>query len=460
MAECDVLVIGAGPGGYPAAIRAAQLGMNVICVEKELLGGVCLNWGCIPSKALLKTAEFAYNVKEASEWGLSIPEHSIDMAAVVKRSRKVSKKFERGVGGLFKKYGVTSMFGTATLIGNGQVSVQGKDGAQTVTAKHIIVATGARARTFPGIEADGERILTYREAIVADDKPESAVIVGSGAIGMEFAYFWRGMGVDVTVVEGLNEILPLEDPDCAAEARKQLAKKGIDFKLGVFVDSVGRDGESCITTLKDGTILKSDKVLLALGITPNVQGIGLEAVGVKTGRGGIEVDASHQTNVAGIYAIGDVCSSGPALAHTAMRQAHVVVERIAGLHVPDVNYGAMPSCTYCQPQVASVGLTEAQATEQGLEFDIGLFPFQANGKAVGARHGEGFTKVLVGKQYGEILGAHIVGAGATEMIAEFVLAMTSESTATLIAETVHAHPTYSEVALEAVANALGISVHI
>ncbi|MFK7926764.1 MAG: dihydrolipoyl dehydrogenase [Myxococcota bacterium] len=457
----DLIVIGAGPGGYPAAIRGAQLGLNVACVEKELLGGVCLNWGCIPSKALLKTAELAHKMRAASDYGLSVGEVEVDFAKVIARSRKVSKRFNKGVGGLFKKYGVNKVAGTATITAAGEVQVTTADGeTETLTAKNIIVATGARARVFPGIEVDGERVMTYRTAIVDTEQPKRLVVLGAGAIGMEFAYFHNAMGTHVTVVEGQDEILPIEDHEMGKEVRRNLAKKGIEFKLGQFVETVTRDGEEVVVTLKGGDTLRADKCLVALGVSPNSEGLGLEALGVSLERGFIAVDASYQTSVPGVFAVGDVCNLGPALAHTATAQAHVCVERIAGHHATDVDYGNMPSCTYCIPQVASVGLTERAAKEQGHRFKVGKFPFMANGKAQGAGSPEGFVKVLIDEEYGEILGAHIVGSDATEMIADFVMARSAEATAELFLNTVHAHPTNGEAMLEAVANAMGVSVHI
>jgi len=455
LATFDVIVIGAGPGGYPAAIRAAQLGLNTACIEKEKLGGVCLNWGCIPSKALLKTAELAAKVRKGADWGLEIPELTVNFPAVIKRSRKVAKRHERGVAGLFKKYGVTSLSGEARITGEGEVSV----GDEVHTAAHIIVATGARARTFPGIEPDGERILTYREAIVRDEPVEAVTVLGAGAIGLEFAYFWRHMGAEVTVIEGTDEILPREDPECAQAARKALAKGGIQFELGTFVDKVERRGEGTRVTMKDGRTFDADLTLVALGITPNTQGLGLEEVGVRLDRGFVPVDANLQTNVAGIYAVGDITPQG-GLAHTATRQGEVCVERIAGHQVPDIDYSNVPSCTYCMPQVASVGLTEAQAREEGIDFRVGRFPFLANGKAQGAMAAEGFVKVLLGEPHGEIVGAHIVGAEATELIGELALARSSECTADEVLYTIHAHPTFGEAVFEAVAEAYGQTVHI
>lgn len=455
MADYDVLVIGAGPGGYPAAIRAAQLGLRTACVEREKLGGVCLNWGCVPSKALLKTAELTHKIQHAADWGLSVPTMDIDFHAVIARSRGVAERHEKGVAGLFKKYGVTPVQGEAKILGPGRVQV----GDHEITADHIVVATGARAKTFPGIEADGSRILTYREAIVRTDRPASATVLGAGAIGLEFAYFWSSMGAQVTVVEGLPEILPREDADVAKEARRHLKKAGIEFKLGTFVDHVGSDGTTTVTRLKDGTELMADITLIALGITPNTEGLGLEQAGVKLDRGFVPVDASMRTNVPGIYAVGDITPHG-GLAHTATRQGELCVERIAGHHEPDIDYSSIPSCTYCQPQVASVGLTEAQAKEQGLQFKVGKFPFLANAKAQGAQSADGFVKVLIGEPHGEIVGAHIVGAEATELIAEFGLARFAELTADEVLATVHAHPTYGEAMYEAVAQAFGRTVHL
>lgn len=459
MEQYDLIVIGGGPGGYPAAIRGAQLGLKTACIEKERLGGVCLNWGCIPSKALLKTAELVHKIRHADDFGLQVGEVTPDYPAVVKRARKVAERFNRGVAGLFKKYGVTHIQGFGTLKGGGRVEVTHDGETRELQARAIVLATGAHARTFPGIEPDGERILTYREAIESDVRPESVTILGAGAIGMEFAYFWNAMGAKVTVVEGLSEVLPVEDPECAAVVRKAMAKTGIDFKLGTLVQEVRRDGDETIVVLRDGTELRSSHTLIALGITPNSSGIGLEELGVKLDRGFVEIDASMRTNVEGLYAVGDLTTRG-GLAHTATAQGHLVAERIAGQAGPDIDYESIPACTYCQPSIASVGLTEEEAKKRGIAYKVGKFPFQANGKAVGAGAAEGFVKVLVGEPHGEIVGAHIVGAEATEMIAEFGLARTNELTTDEILHTVHAHPTNAEVMYEAVAQALGVTVHI
>lgn len=461
MADFDVIVIGAGPGGYPAAIRAAQLGLKTACIEKEKLGGVCLNWGCIPSKALLKTAELANKIRHAADFGLKVGPLEIDFAAVVERSRGVAQRHEKGVGGLFKKYGVTSIMGEARVAGPGQVRL----GSDTHRAGAIIVATGARAKVLPGIEIDGERIVTYREAIVRTTRPNAVTVLGAGAIGLEFAYFWSAMGADVTVIEGLPEILPREDVEVAKEARKRLERLGIQFQLGTFVQTAKREGTGTRVTLQDGKTFDADLVLVALGITPNSGGLGLEEVGVQLDRGFVLVDADMQTNVPGLYAVGDVTTRG-GLAHTATRMGELCVERLAVKagklheHVPDLDYGAVPSCTYCQPQVASVGLTEEAAKKAGIAYKVGKFPFLANGKAQGAGEADGFVKVLLGEKHGEIVGAHIVGYEATEMIAEFTLARSAELTADEILHAIHAHPTFSEAMFEAVAQGLGRTVHI
>lgn len=460
MSEFDVIVIGAGPGGYPSAIRAAQLGFKTACIEREKLGGVCLNWGCVPSKALLKTAELVNKLKKADSWGVEVSEPTIHFDKVVGRSQKIAKRFNKGVAGLFKKYGVTLISGNASFSDDKELIVTNSEGTQTLNAKHIIIATGARARTFPGIEADGDRILTYREAIVLQDQPESITILGAGAIGIEFAYFMNAMGTNVTVIEGLNEILPVEDPELGAELRKNLKKQGIQFQLGEFVKTVENTGKGTTVTLNNGTTFESDLTLVSLGITPNADQLNLDALGVRLSRGFIEVDENFQTSIPGIYAVGDVCSRGPGLAHTATRAAHICVERIAGLEVADLDLDSVPSCTYCQPQVASVGLTEAEAKKRGLSYNVGRFPFMANAKAHGGGAPEGFVKVLVGEQYGEIIGAHIIGSDATEMIANFTMAKTSEATADLFTQTIHAHPTNGEAMMEAVAAALGHTVHM
>ena len=457
--DYDLIVIGAGPGGYPAAIRAAQLGLKTACIERERLGGVCLNWGCIPSKALLKTAELAQKVRHAEDFGLHTGPLTIDFPKVIARSRGIADRFQKGVAGLFKKYKVDALFGDATPTDAHTVVLRGADGERTLTTRHLLLATGARARTFPTIQPDGDRILTYRDAIVLDRLPPSVIILGAGAIGMEFAWFWNAMGARVTLLEGLDEVLPLEDRECGREARRAFERVGIDVRTSTLVDRVERDADGCVVHLRAGEPLHAHTVLVALGITPNSElaatlGCRLDA------RGFVEVDPSHRTSVPDVYAVGDCCNGGPALAHVATRQAHVCVERLAGLHVPDVDYGAMPSCTYCQPQVASVGLTEAALQKANRPYRVGRFPFAANGRSQGAGTPDGFAKVLVDPTTGELLGAHLVGADATELIGEVVLARSGEITAEWLVHTMHAHPTASEAVMEATANALGVGVHL
>jgi dihydrolipoamide dehydrogenase len=456
----DVLVIGSGPGGYLAAILAAQRKLRVGCVEKERLGGVCLNWGCIPSKALLRAAEqYAFIKEEAAAFGLGLDNPRHDWAKVIGRSRKIADQSERGVRFLFKKYGVEVVAGTARLAGGGAVVVSAASGETTLRAKHIIVATGARARLCPGMEADGERVLTYREAIASPVQPESLTVLGSGAICLEFAYFFHNFGTRVTLVEGADRLCPLEDADVSAEILKSFRKSGIEVITGVQCTSARRDGDSAVVKLADGRELRTSHALLAVGVAPNIEGIGLEAAGVATAKGHITVDTSYRTSAAGVYAIGDVCGP-PALAHTAYAEAHVCVARIAGEHTPDVDYANMPAATYCQPQIGSVGLTEAAARAKGLEFTVGRFPLSANGKARAIGASEGFVKVLVGKRHGEILGAHLVGHDVSELLANFVMARGAEVTAEHFLHTVHAHPTVGEAMFEAVAEAVGKGAHL
>jgi dihydrolipoamide dehydrogenase len=452
----DVLVIGSGPGGYLAAILAAQRKLKTACVEKERLGGVCLNWGCIPSKALLKAAEhYRFIAEEAEAFGLSVAGAGFDFRRVIARSRKIADQSERGVKFLFKKHGVETISGTATLAGPGRVRV----GDREITARHIIVATGARARVFPGMEPDGERVLAYREAIAGTTRPESLVILGSGAIGAEFAYFFNSFGTKVTLVEGASRLAPIEDADVGAELQRSFTKQGIACVVGTSCTAVARTATGVLVTLADGRTIEASHALLALGIAPNTDGIGLDAAGVVVERGFVKVDNSYRTNVPGIYAIGDVCGP-PALAHTAYAEAHVCVARIAGEHIPDVDYGNMPAATYCQPQVGSVGLTEEAARAKGLDIRVGKFPFSANGKARAIGASEGFVKVIVGRAHGEILGAHLVGHDVSELLANFVMARGAEVTAEHFHHTVHAHPTLGEALQEAVAEALGVGAHL
>jgi dihydrolipoamide dehydrogenase len=458
-ATFDVVVIGSGPGGYVAAIRAAQLGMSSACVEMEALGGVCLNWGCIPSKALLKSAEYANLARELSTYGIEVGDVTVDVPKIVKRSRRVAKKSEKGVQYLFKKYGVTLIKGRGRLDGDGKISVTDADGkVSNLSARHIIVSTGARARWFPGMEPDGETVVTYREAIVRPKAPMTAIVLGAGAIGLEFAYFYNAMGAKVTLIEAADRVAPLEDEEVSLALEKALTKQGIVIRTGVAADTVRVEDGQAVVTLAGGERLEAELGLLALGVRPNTEDLGLDVAGVRLDqRGFIETDASCATSARGVFAIGDVAGA-PMLAHKASAEAHVCVERLAGHTVSDV--GFIPSGIFCQPQVASFGQTEAELVQSGVAHRVGRFPFAANGKARGTGHIEGFVKVLVGEAFGEILGAHAIGHDVTELLGELVLAAQGEIDAETFLRAVHSHPTTAEAVMEAVAVALGVSVHI
>ncbi len=437
----DLVVVGAGPGGYPAAIRAAQLGLKVACVERERAGGICLNWGCIPTKALLKSADVLRTVQHAAEYGITVSgDVSFDWSKVISRSRGVAERLAKGVEMLFRKYKVTQIAGTASFKGRGKLEVATSTGKIQIEAPKIIVATGARARLIPGIEADGDRIITYRDAMVLPELPKSVVVIGAGAIGVEFADFWRAFGAEVTIVEALPRLVPIEDEEISEALTRAFKKKGINVLTGTKVDGVKIDGKQVQTTVTtpDGksTTLTSERVLVAIGVRANVEGFGLEGMGVQLDRGFIKVDDHYQTTSPGIYAIGD-CAGPPLLAHVAMVEGINCAERIAGHHPKEVNYDAIPGCTYCEPEIASIGKTEAQARAAGLDIAVGRFPFAASGKALGAGHSDGFVKVITNKARGEIVGVHAIGHGVTDLIAEMSLAMTSEATAAALGEAVH-----------------------
>lgn len=461
----DVVVIGAGPGGYPAAIRAAQLGLKVACVEETHWGGICLNWGCIPTKALLKNAEVWQTIsKHAGDFGVTVTGASFDFASVIKRSRAVAEQMNKGIQFLIKKYKVERVDGRGRLAGKGKVEVTGPDGKviKTLEAKHVILATGARARAFPGMEVDRKTVITSKEAMSLPSLPKSLVVIGAGAIGVEFAYFYNALGVKVDVIEALDRLLPVEDDDVSKELAKSFKKQGITTHLGAKVSSAKAHGKGArVVFAKDGVeqTIDADYCLVAVGVTGNIENLGLEAMGVKTDRGAIVVDGFARTNVPGVYAVGDVAGP-PWLAHKATHEAIVCVEAIAGKHPHAFSKDNIPGCTYCQPQVASVGLTERAAKEKGLKYKIGKFPFQVSGKAQAIMHTEGFVKLIIGEEFGEILGAHIIGSEATEMIAEFVLARSLEADAEAIVKTIHAHPTLSEAMMEAAAVAEGECVHL
>lgn len=465
MSEYDVVVIGAGPGGYVAAIRAAQLGLKTAIVDKQWLGGVCLNVGCVPSKALLRNAELAHTLRERSkEFGFSFENLKLDYSAAVKRSRQVSDRLTKGVAFLMKKNKIDVYMGAAKLAGKNTVAVTDAEGkTQELAAKNIIIATGAFSSTIPGVTVDGEKIVSYKEAILQEKLPASVVIIGGGAIGMEFATVWSGYGAKVTVVEMLPRVLPLEDEEVSNELAKAFKKRGVQILAGHKVESVQatENGVKVVVNV-DGqqTTIEAEQALMAIGFKPNSLNIGLEEAGVElTPRKFVKIDEKMQTNVPNIYAIGDV-SGQVLLAHVASAQGVVAAENIAGVETVTLNYTMMPRATYCQPQVASFGYTEAQAKEAGYEIKVGRFPFQANGKALGYGETAGFAKIISDAKTGEILGAHMVGPDVSELLPELTLAQRSELTTAEIARNVHAHPTLSEAIMEAAENAEGHSIHI
>ena len=462
--DYDVAVLGAGPGGYVAAIRAAQLGLKVAIVEKDALGGVCLNVGCIPSKALLKNAEVAYTLqRRAREFGFRFDNLELDYSVAFKRSRQVSQRLVKGVGFLMRKHKIDVLEGTGEINGPTSLKVQLNEGeARELTADKLIIATGARPRSVPGVEIDGKTIITYYEAIMADSLPQRAVIVGGGPIGMEFAYVWANYGVDVTIVEMLAHLLPNEDPEVSEVLEKAYKKLGINYHTGVTVEGIELVDEGAKVSLAGGETLEADQVMMAIGFRPNVEGIGLEGAGVdQSEHGTIKVDDVMRTNVPSIYAIGDVVApEGIMLAHVGSAMGIVAAESIAGHETSALNYRMLPRCTYCIPQVASFGLTEAQAKEAGYEVNVGRFPFQPNGKALGMGEREGFVKIVADARYGELLGASLVGPEVTELLPELTLAYSAELTAEEIARNVHAHPTLSEALMEAAHGVEGEPIHL
>jgi dihydrolipoamide dehydrogenase len=458
----DILIIGAGPGGYVAAIRAAQLGFKVAIVEREHLGGICLNWGCIPTKALLRTAEIYRYMQHAKDFGLSAEKIGFDIAAIVARSRAVAKRLTDGVGFLMKKHKITVIDGTARLTKPGEVKVEGK-GAGTYQAKHVIIATGARPRVLPGIEPDKELIWTYFEAMVPKALPKSLLVIGSGAIGIEFASFYRTLGSEVTIVEVLPQILPAEDEEIALAARKRFEKQGIKILTGTKVTAVEKKKDQVIATVEDAKGAKqtiaAERAISAAGVVGNIENIGLEALGVKTEKGTIQVDGLGRTNVAGVYAIGDVAGP-PMLAHKGQHEGVICTEAIKGLNPHPLDKNKIPGCTYCDPQIASVGLTEKRAKEDGREVRVGRFPFLANGKAIAMGEDQGLVKTIFDKKTGELLGAHMIGAEVTELIQGFVIAMNCETTEEELMNSIFPHPTLSEMMHESVLDAYGRALHI
>lgn len=459
----DVIVIGSGPGGYVAAIRASQLGLKTAIIEKENLGGICLNWGCIPTKALLKSAQVFEYLNHAKDYGISADNIKADFSAVVKRSRDVADGMSKGIQFLMKKNKIDVIMGVATVKPGKKVEVKDKDGkATTLEAKHIIIATGARSRQLPNLPQDGKKIIGYREAMNLPKQPKSLVVVGSGAIGVEFAYFYATMGTKVTIVEYLPNIVPVEDEEVSKQLEKSFKKVGIDIMTDASVESVDTKGEVCkvnVKTKTGNTTLDAEIVLSAVGIQANIENLGLEAVGIATDKGKILTDKYYATNIPGYYAIGD-CVGGQALAHVASAEGITCVEKIAGVHAEPLDYNNIPGCTYCQPEVASVGMTEKQAKEKGYTLKVGKFPFSASGKAKAAGASDGFIKLIFDAKYGELLGAHMIGANVTEMIAEIVAIRKLETTGHELIKTVHPHPTMSEAIMEAAAAAYGEVIHL
>jgi dihydrolipoamide dehydrogenase len=462
--ECDLVVIGSGPGGYVAAIRASQLGLKTICVEKADLGGVCLNIGCIPTKALLKSAEYMNFFGHSADFGFNVEKMDVDFPKVIERSRKVAGQMSSGIGFLFKKNKVQSVFGTAKFINKNTLEITDKDGnlSDTITAKNVIIASGARPKVLPGIEVDRKNIMTSTDALFRTQVPKSIVIMGAGAIGVEFAYFYNAFGSKVTIVEYMDRILPIEDADISKELERHFRKSGMVLKTKSMVKSAKptEDGVEIVIESNGKTeTLVAEAALNAIGIQANIENIGLETIGVQTERGFIKVDNLCKTNVEGVFAIGDVAGA-PWLAHKASAEGIAVSEFIAGHGGNGIDYNNIPGCTYCNPQVASIGLTEEKAKTAGYELKIGKFPFTASGKAHGIGEAKGFVKLIFDAKYGELLGAHMIGPDVTEMIGEVTLARTLEATGQSIFKTIHAHPTLSEAIMEAAAQAYGEAVNI
>jgi dihydrolipoamide dehydrogenase len=455
----DVVVVGTGPGGYVCAIRAAQLGLSVGVVEDDRPGGVCLNWGCIPTKALLRNAEIVNLMERAETFGITVQGMQADYGAAIKRSRGVADRMAKGVEFLFRKNKITLFPGTGSLTGKNAVQVKGKDGVTTLEARRaIVVATGSEPKSLPGVTIDEKTIISSNGAVRNEAKPKSIIVIGAGAVGVEFADVYRSYGVEVTILEALDRVVPIEDQEVSAQLARNLSRRGIQIKTGVKVSAV-TPRPSGVVVETDGGKLEAEQVLMAVGRAARVKGVGLDALGVALERGFVKVSPTMETSVKGIYAIGDVAGP-PLLAHKAMAEGVVAAEAIAGKTPRPIDYGNVPSCTYCRPQVASIGLTEARAREGGREVSVGKFPFTASGKAVAMAETDGFVKVVADKKTGEILGAHIIGPEATEVIHEFAVGRTLEATLEELIHTIHAHPTVSEAALEATLAALGHAIHI
>ncbi len=462
----DLIVIGSGPGGYPAAIRASQLGLKVAIVEREELGGICLNWGCIPTKALLKSAQVFNYINHAADYGIKVKGATADFKGMIDRSRGVADGMSKGISFLMRKNKITVLEGHGSLARGKKVEVKDAKGKTTTyEAKNIILATGARSRSLPNVPMDGKKIIGYREAMTLKKQPKRMVVIGAGAIGVEFAYFYNALGTEVTVVEYMKQgLVPREDADVSKELGKVFKKAGVNILANTAVQSVDTKGKTCKVTVKDNktekeSVIECDVVLSAVGVATNLENLGIETLGIQVEKGLVQVDDFYQTNVPGIYAIGDIVP-GPALAHVATAEAIICVEKIAGQNPEPLDYGNIPSCTYCAPEVASVGYTEAAAKEAGYELKIGKFPFSASGKASAGGVKEGFVKLIFDAKYGELLGAHMVGSNVTEMIAEIVAIRKLETTGHELIKTVHPHPTMSEAVMEAAAAAYGEVIHL
>jgi dihydrolipoamide dehydrogenase len=461
--DFDLIVLGSGPGGYVAAIRASQLGLKTAIIEKESLGGVCLNWGCIPTKALLKSANVFEYIKHAEDYGIEVKDSKVKFDDVIKRSRTVAEGMSKGVQFLMKKNKIEVIMGTGQVKAGKKIEVTDKDGKKKeVSAKNIIIATGGRSRVLPNLKQDGEKIIGYREAMNLKKMPKKMVVVGSGAIGVEFAYFYNAMGVEVTVVEYMPNVVPVEDEDVSKQLAKSFKKSGIKIMTEAEVTKVDTKGKGCkvsVKTKKGEESIEADVVLSAVGVTANIENIGLEDVGIATDKGKIMVNDFYQTNIDGYYAIGD-CVPGQALAHVASAEGIICVEKIAGESPQPLDYNNIPGCTYCSPEIASVGYTEKAAIEAGYDIKVGKFPFSASGKASAAGHKDGFVKMIYDAKYGELLGAHMIGSNVTEMIAEIVAARKLETTGHELLKTVHPHPTMSEAVMEATAAAYDEVIHL
>ncbi len=460
----DIIVIGSGPGGYVTAIRASQLGLKTAIVEKESLGGICLNWGCIPTKALLKSANVYEYLTHAADYGITVKGGEADFAKIIERSRGVANGMSQGIQFLMKKNKIDVIKGHGTIQAGKKVEVTAEDGTKTTLSaeKGIILATGARSRKLPNLPQDGKKIIGYREAMTLPSQPKKLVVVGSGAIGIEFAYFYNAIGTEVTVVEFMPNIVPVEDEEVSKQLEKSLKKAGINIMTNASVESVDTSGKGCVVSVKTAKgeeKIQCDVVLSAVGIETNLENLGLETVGIATDKGKVLVNEYYQTNIPGYYAIGDIVP-GPALAHVASAEGIICVEQIAGHHPEPLDYGNIPGCTYCSPEVASVGLTEKACKEKGLDIKVGKFPFSASGKASAAGAKDGFVKLIFDAKYGELLGAHMIGANVTEMIAEIVAIRKLEVTGEALIKTVHPHPTMSEAIMEAAAAAYGEVIHL